>query len=324
MSDFEKVSILKTRLLRHSSESLDLRKGSVVTVGNFDGVHRGHASLLELLDKRKEELRDRVAQSIVVSFYPNPALVLGKTTEQPIISPLRQKLELMSAFNVDYLYLIHFTKSFSALTASDFIDSILLAKLRAKHLVLGPDARVGYQRQGTPEFIAEHLRKERKKVDILPALEVNETKISSRLIRSLIESGDIRQANQLLGRCFAFQSRVIKGEQLGRKLGFPTLNMRSGQQVVPADGVYATLTSLDGKLRPSATSIGTRPTVNGQERLIETHLIDYKGPDLYRQCLEVSFVEKLREQVKYDNIEELTDQIKKDVEYTREALKAFF
>jgi len=314
---------LKTRLLRHISSDFLLKKGSVVTVGNFDGVHRGHVSLLELLAERKKELKNKVAQSVVVSFYPNPSIVLGKVERQPLITTLRQKLELMSSYEVDCLYLIHFTKKFSAVTAPEFINSVLLDKLNAEHLVLGPDARVGHNRQGTPEFIASHMEKVGRKVDILPALEIEEKKIGSGLIRRLIEAGDIRQANKLLGRCFAIESRVVDGERLGRKLGFPTLNMRIGPQVVPGDGVYATLTSLNGKLVPSATSIGTRPTLNGRERLVETYLIDYTGADLYRKRLQVSFVERVREQIKYDNVEELTAQISKDVDYIRGALKAF-
>ncbi|MBN8551193.1 MAG: hypothetical protein J0M12_17910, partial [Deltaproteobacteria bacterium] len=196
---------------------------SAVTIGNFDGLHSGHRALIAETVKAKQSL-GRGAQAVVVSFYPHPGEVLGKAGHLPRITTLHQKMAILSEWGVDLLFLIHFTKQFSRVTATTFLNEILIGKLKAQSLFIGPDASVGFKKEGTPEFIKAHLAALGKQTHVLSFVDADGSAISSRRIRSLIVEGEVAAASQLLARPFVYRSRVVRGDQRGRLLGYPTAN----------------------------------------------------------------------------------------------------
>ncbi len=289
---------------------LGSKQQAVVTIGNFDGIHLGHQQLVSKVVGRAGELR---ARAVVVSFYPHPVEVLSPRGRVRRLTTTRQKLRILGALGVETLYMVRFTKALSNLSAEQFILALLRNRLCAVELIIGPDARFGRGREGTPEVVRQIAQQFGCGLLVEPFQEAGNAVISSRRIRGLLDAGEVAQAAALLGRPYTMRTRVRRGQGKGSGLGFPTANATLGSQVVPLNGVYATRSLLDGTWHPSVTNIGVRPSFGGTSLQVETHLIDFSHRQLYGQALEIAFVERLREEKRFVSLEQLSEQIHQDV-----------
>lgn len=283
---------------------------SVVTIGNFDGVHLGHQQLIARVVSRARELG---ARATVVSFYPHPAEVISPRGKVGRLTTTRQKLNILGALGVESLCMVHFTKALSALSAEQFILALLRNRLNATELIIGPDARFGRGREGTPDIVRQLAQKFGCGLAVVPFEEVGNAVISSRRIRGLLDAGEVAQAATLLGRPYTMRTRVRRGQGKGAGLGFPTANATLGAQIVPLNGVYATKSLLAGQWHPSVTNIGVRPSFGGTSLQVETHLINFESRPLYGQALEIAFIERLREEKRFASLDQLSEQIRQDV-----------
>ncbi len=300
----------RQRLNRVSPE-----RETVLTIGVFDGVHRGHSHLLQrLISRARPEY-----QPAVLTFSNHPVTVLQPGREVSFLSTPEEKQRLLLNEGIDQVVSLEFTQELAQLSAREFV-SLLVDNLKMKGLVIGPDFALGRNREGNAERLAELGRELGFFVDVLEPLLLEETLVKSRLIRQKISEGDVAATGRLLGRDFALTGRVVTGDRRGRELGFPTANLDVSKSMAqPGDGIYATWAVIDGVRRPSATSIGVRPTFGLTQRLVEVYILDFDG-DLYGQELEVQFVDKLRDQEAFSNLEALVEQINLDVANTRLAL----
>lgn len=298
------------RLLRFPTK---LDRQTVATLGNFDGVHVGHRSLLEAVAKRRRDLGDD-AGTALISFYPHPAVVLGKSPGIPKITTLRQKMELLGAAGIDNLYLIHFTRELSSMRPAEFIQKILFDKLNVAHLLIGPDASVGYKREGTAEFMLDYFRKAGRKAEVLPFVDSEGERVSSRRVREQIAAGNLPLVEKLLGRPFVLDARVVRGDGRGSRIGFPTANLAAHSQILPRNGVYAGRVHLDGQSYPAVTNIGVRPTFQGSGAVkVEAHLRGFPGGSIYGRRLRLELRYHIRDERKFSGVDELTAQIERDI-----------
>jgi riboflavin kinase/FMN adenylyltransferase len=284
---------------------------SVVTVGTFDGVHRGHQALLAELRRRAAA---RGARAVVVTFDPPPRLVLRPDPSYRLLTSLEERAELLRRCGADDVLLIRFDHTVAQMSAEAFVGE-LVDRTGMVELLGGPDLALGHRRQGTPEVLRGIGRRLGFDVAQLDQVALDGQPVRSGQIRDLIRAGDVAGASKLLGRAPTVEGVVVHGDHLGRQLGFPTANLDlPPERIVPADGVYA------GRVidppRSAAVSIGTRPAVGGVDRRVEAHLLDFDG-DLYGRTLRVELLGWLREQRKFDGLETLIEQIRRDCEETR-------
>ena len=279
-----------------------------VTFGSFDGLHLGHQELIKALSAKNR---------LVLSFYPHPAEALGKVPSIPRISTLRQDLELLSSLEVNQFVLLRFSKQVAELSATDFVKDILLKGLGATEIVVGPDARFGAGAKGDLAFLKKLSDQFGFKLKTVSFAESAGAKISSREIRREIAAGFVQAAAKSLGRAFCYQGRVVRGEGRGRKIGIPTANISCSDQIVPGRGVYLTKAKIFDRDYVAVTNIGVRPTFNGQNETIEAHLLDYSGLEFYGSRIELKFIEKIREEKKFNGIADLVAQIEQDIAYAR-------
>lgn len=292
----------------------------VATLGNFDGLHLGHQAILKHVRKIADERSfAKPMRTALVSFYPHPAVILGRVESIPEITPLRSKLAQLQELGIDILYLVHFTKALSFLSAKSFVDNVLCGKINVKHLAVGPDAKIGRKGEGDTEAIMRLMAAKGAQVEIVPAIQSLGKKIGSRAIREFLLKGDCEAAAQHLGRPYEIRGRVIDGEKRGRTIGFPTANICYHRtQLLPASGVYLTNAFVQGKNYSSVTNIGIRPTFGISKISVETHLLDYQGPEFYKERLVLQVRKKIRNEKKFDNNEDLIGQIKNDIQVARE------
>lgn len=289
-------------------------KGCVVTLGNYDGVHKGHQAVLAGLSAKAEALN---APLVVMCFEPTPREFFDGDEAPARLSNLREKAELLAAQGVDYLLVQRFDNALATLSAAEFIQNILVDALAVSAVVVGDDFRFGAGRRG--DVLMLQSAGKAAGFDVLDTATVaaGETRISSTAVREALERGDIIGAEVLLGRPYSIQGRVIHGDKLGRELGFPTANISFGRLRLPLQGVYAVkvfgVADCEEPFLPGVANLGTRPAVNGTEQRLEVHLIGWHG-DLYGQRLLVEFVEFVRPEQRFSCLEELTAAIADDVE----------
>jgi riboflavin kinase / FMN adenylyltransferase len=275
-----------------------------VAIGTFDGVHLGHQAVIDDADT-------------VLTFEPHPLTVIHPEVAPKLIMPFSVKRDVLDGLGVEELVVIPFDKEFSQRSAEDFIEHVLIEKLNARKVSVGENFRFGNKAKGDAEMLAADGRFETR---VVPLVEVDGETISSTRVRGLVAAGDVEQAMHCLGAPFMMEGEVVKGDQRGRELGFPTANLVPDDAlVVPAHGVYAAFS--DG--RPSAVNVGIRPTFEtGRGLLVESFLLDFDG-DLYGQNLRIAFVERLRGEKRFESAEELIEAMKRDVEQAREACAAY-
>ena len=290
-----------------------IKQPTGVGLGNFDGLHIGHMALINTVIN---ECKLNGLSSVVFTFNKHPENILRKQLYNPIITTNEHKKKLLEAINLDVLCYQEFDESFSRLSPEDFIQDILIKKLRIRLAVVGFNYRFGFMGKGDVDFLKKAGEKYGFKVIVVPPVKVNAEIVSSTLIREYIKKGKMERVFQLLGRHFSLSGTVVPGRHIGRTLGFPTANITARpEMIVPANGVYITKTRLEGdSWYNSVTNVGIAPTVrDGHTFSIETHLIDYRN-DLYGHDIEVCFIEKLRGEKKFENVEALKKQVIEDIE----------
>lgn len=295
----------------------DLDRGTSLTIGNFDGVHRGHSRLLSLV-------MDRAAQhgltSLAVTFDPHPLRVIRGQTP-PFLTTTRQKLELLKASGLDYVLCLEFTPDMAQLSPEEFVERYLVRGLACRHLVIGHDYSFGRGGAGNYDTLLELGEKYGFVTERIEALTINGEVVSSTRIRDLIQQGRVEEAQPLLGRHFQVEGAVIKGSRRGGPLiGVPTANLEITDELVPLPGVYAVRAEHDGVSYPGVANVGHNPTFNQQALSVEVHLFDFSG-DLYGKRLGVSFVSRLRGEIRFSGVEELKQQIHRDIEEGRRLLQ---
>ena len=296
-------------------QSQPLTSKIVLTIGNFDGVHLGHQALIaQVVDYAKQY----DLESCVVSMQPLASQYFMGKKNIPLLTPFKCKYHLIKALNVDNYCLLNFNKSLAELSAVDFIEKILLKGLNSKHIIIGDDFRFGKSRIGDIDLLKQYC--EPKGVTIAhidTVVEKDNARISSSLIRKYLENSEFDAVGKILGRRFSILGRITKGKQLGRILDFPTINIKLKNRAVPINGIFCVKVKFDnGKTYLGAANIGTRPTVNGMSNILEVHILDF-NKQVYGQKVEVFFYHKIRNEVKFDSLDELKTHIKDDVIKTR-------
>lgn len=294
-------------------------KPTVLTIGTFDGVHLGHRTILDELKRHTTALN---GESVVVTFEPHPRQVLQPEVPVQILTPLDDKLELLYEAGIGRVAVTPFTREFAQLSAEDYVTNFLVAQFKPAAIVIGYDHHFGHDRRGNIALL-ETLGKELGfAVHEIPAKMIADAAISSTKIRNALLAGDVKYAATMLGRNYAITGTVVHGEKLGRKLGYPTANVAPTHttQLIPAQGIYAAYVLIGGVSFPAMLSIGTRPTINNEGKLsIEAYLFDF-SQDIYDAEVSIQFVERMRDELKFESLDALVEALKEDERNARSIL----
>lgn len=306
-----------------------------ITIGNFDAFHIGHQQLFRRLSERLrsisnsedgEQSGENLAGKIICSFYPHPRRVLHQISradfgEFPELWPLlswRMRFKLAEALGFSAYNIWHFTQKFSQIPPEEFVERFLVRALGVQVVVVGHDWSFGKDRAGNTDLLKELGQKFGFEVEVVPPIILEGRRVSTRWFGDALKSGDVLLANRLLGRNHSIIARVIAGDKRGRDLGFPTANCEVKHMILPRNGVYACLVYHRGEVYQAVTNIGVRPTIDGVRRLMETHILDRKDLCLYSDYLEVAFVERLRDEMKFSSLAELRSAIADDILQARD------
>jgi len=291
-------------------------KPTVLTIGSFDGIHRGHQLLIRRVVSRANDIG---ASSALVTLHPHPKIVLRPDSELRYLSTIEERLDLLAPLGLDYAVVFPFSLETSQIRARDFVQ-LLLDHLKMKEIFCGVDFALGYKREGNFAFLRELGREKNFAVTVVEPQKFDDTILSSTRARELIAWGELDAAVRILGRFPSVRGRVVHGDQRGRTLGFPTANLSlADRRLIPANGIYAVRVKFNGEWHQGAASIGVRPTFEGKTRLVEVYILDWSG-DLYDQVIEVQFVKRLRDELKFESVDALIAQMQRDVEDARSVL----
>ncbi|MBT8254472.1 MAG: bifunctional riboflavin kinase/FAD synthetase [Flavobacteriaceae bacterium] len=294
--------------------------GTVVTIGTFDGVHIGHKKIIErLVAKAKEEQ----LQSVVLTFFPHPRMVLHQDSQIKLLNTIEEKSQRLEALGLDHLVIKKFTPEFSRSTALEFVEDLLVNKLKTKHLIIGYDHRFGRNRAANIDDLREFGKNFDFEVIEISAQEINEVAVSSTKIRHALQEGNVKMANRYLGHPYMLSGRVVHGQGLGKELKFPTANLQIAEnyKLIPKPGVYVVRSQIDGKRVYGMMNIGTKPTVNVDgDQYIEIHLFDFNR-DIYGEDLRIEVLNWIRSEQKFESVEALKLQLKKDRKMARSYIK---
>ena len=298
-------------LIRGLSQLEPFKNGCVLTIGNFDGLHLGHRTVIKKLAERGKTLELPV---VIMIFEPQPLEYFLKDNEPSRLMRLREKVIQFAKLPVDHLLIVKFNRYFANYDAEQFIDDILIKKLNVKHLVIGDDFHFGKARRGNFALLKEKGKAYGFSVEDTGSYQSEGLRVSSTLIRDALSAGDLAQAERLLGHCYSVCGRVAHGDKRGRTIGYPTANIKMFRKNTPINGVFAvTMTGIDGLEFEGIANVGTRPTVDGDSRVIlETHLFDF-DKEIYGRYVEVHFKQKIRDEMRFPSMEQLKAQIVKDV-----------
>lgn len=293
-------------------------KGCIVTIGNFDGIHIGHSEIINLANKLA---KNQKTQSVLITFNPHPAEVLGMRCENYLITNFEEKMKLLSKSGLDFVYVVEFNPEFSTMEAEDFIKDFIYEKFRPSDIIIGYDHFFGKDRKGSYELLKQYQKELSYQVHKVSKVELNNIDIKSSKIRDFIMRGEIVEANSLLGRNFSISGTVIKGRGVGKKLSFPTANIHISNpaQLIPGNGVYHIdlFIKKDNKTYNSVCNIGIRPTFNDEEDAvtIEAHILSEGEFNIYNHDVDLIFKEYIRAEMKFNDEKELINQINLDKEY---------
>ncbi len=290
----------------------------IVTIGNFDGVHRGHQVIL---DQLIADARQRGVESVVLTFQPHPVAVVRPEAAPKLLMPLADRLRALRRIGPSATVLQRFDSAFAAVTAEAFVADLLVGILDVQKLVVGHDLNYGHRRAGSVETLIEAGSRHGFAVEVIGPVEVEGIAVHSSRVRQAVADGDVALAATLLGKPHFIRGRVVHGAGRGRGLGFATANVRTHAETVPPEGVYVTTASIDGVEIDGVTSIGHTPTFGGSESVIESHLFAEVG-DIYGKAVALSFFERIRGQRKFADADELVAQIARDVETAKRVLAA--
>lgn len=296
--------------------AVHLARPTVLTVGSFDGIHRGHQYLIGRVIARAKEIG---AASALVTLHPHPKIVLRPTAPMQYLSTIEERLDLLAPLGLDYAVVFPFSLETSQIRAREFVQ-LLLDHLNMKEIFCGANFALGYKREGNVEFLRALGQAKGFQVIVVEPQVFDGEIMSSSRIRQFITEGDLEDATRSLGRYPSVRGRVVKGDQRGRTLGFPTANLAIAERrLIPADGIYATRVKIGDTWYGGAANIGIRPTFDSGYRLVEVFVLDFDG-DLYDQVIEVQFIKRLRAEIKFSSIDALIAQMKNDVAETRKVL----
>ena len=283
---------------------------TVLTLGTFDGVHIGHKKIIEKLIQNSSWCE---CESLVLTFFPHPRMVLQDNTEIKLLNTIDERTELLQKSGLDNLIIHPFDQVFSRLTAEEFVSSILVDQFNVKRIIIGYDHRFGRNRTADIHDLIEFGQKYEFEVEQISAQEIDEVSVSSTKIRNALTEGNVKLANDYLGYNYLLSGIITKGKGIGRTLDFPTANLQIQEtyKLIPKNGVYIVQSLLENKLVYGMMNIGFNPTVNGESKSIEIHFFDYEG-DLYTKNVQIQLVDRIRDEVKFENLEKLKEQLYKD------------
>lgn len=293
--------------------------GSIVTLGAFDGVHRGHQALIE---RATTLAKARSLPAVAYTFDPHPAKVLAPQVAPPTICSLSERVRLLLSLGIDRVIAEPFDVAFSRVTADEWVERYLVGQLHPVHVVVGFNFTYGKDRGGAPDHLRRAGGEHGFSVEIVEPVVLDGIVASSTRVREFLLEGNLQGAELLLGRRFTVTGKVVEGDRRGRTIGFPTANVEPDHELLPAHGVYATRIDVgDGQLLDSVTNVGKRPTFAGTHVTVETYIMDWSG-DLYGEPVRIEMVERLRDERRFDGIDALKAQLHKDVENARRALRS--
>ena len=284
---------------------------AIVTSGTFDGVHIGHKKILSGIVNQAKEHNGK---SVVLTFWPHPRLILNpKDSQLKLLSTFSERVQLIEEANIDYLIKIPFTKEFSQLTSEQFVNQILIDKLGTKKFVIGYDHHFGKDRGGSLAFLKANEQRFGFEVQEIPRQDIDHVGVSSTKVRKALIEGHVHLANEYLGHFYSLFVKVVPGDKLGSKIGFPTANISIAEEykLIPRDGVYAVLISIEDKVYNGMSNIGIRPTVDGVNRKIEVNIFDF-AREIYGKQISIKFIKRIRDEIKFDGLESLQKQLSKD------------
>ncbi len=299
------------KIYRHLNEFK--KRDSVVTIGSFDGVHIGHRKILSSLQEVKQQ---HCGESVILTFFPHPKMILHpEDVDLKLITTIDEKAELLEQLGVDNLIITPFTRDFSNLTAEEYIRHILVEQIGTQRIVIGYDHRFGKNREGGLKELQKYSLQYNYEVEEIAEQDINEIAVSSTRVRSALLNGDVKTAATLLNYPFHLTGKVIKGDQIGRRLGFPTANILVAEtyKLIPADGIYAVTVEINEQVYKGMGYIGHRPTINGMSRNIEVNIFDFEG-DLYGMNIRVHFYDFIRGDIRFNSLDELREQLQRDKE----------
>ena len=283
--------------------------GAVVTMGNFDGIHVGHQTLVR---NTVSDARKGGRLSVVLTFEPHPLKVLAPERAPRLILNHDDKMELLQKLGLEVVMIQKFDREFSSIKAEEFVKEYLLNRLKVKKIWVGRDVRFGQRRSGTAESLSRWGREQKFEVGVVEPIMIDGARVSSSRIREMIDAGRVAQIKPMLGRYHFVSGEVVTGERRGRELGFPTANLAARTDLIPKDGIYATLFELDGRRSLSVTSIGVNPTFGQGPRTIESFIFDF-SQQIYGRSVKISFVDRIREECKFAGVDALIVRIREDV-----------
>ncbi len=292
-------------------------RASAVTIGNFDGVHRGHQQVISQL---KRVAQHASLPTVVIIFEPQPIEYLAPDKAPKRLARFREKITYLNAQQINFLLCLRFDAKLASLSAEAFVQQILLESLNTRHLVIGDDFHFGKNRQGNFQFLQQHCERFGFEVGETETLLIDGARVSSTRVRDCIQRDDFNMAADLLGRPYSLSGKIVHGKKLGRQLGFPTINIKMGDDTLIVKGIFAVIVKgIDNRSLQGVASIGTRPTVNGVDTILEVYILDF-DQDVYGYSVVVEFLHKIRNEEEFDSLEELTSWIAQDTE----KVKAFF
>ena len=297
-------------------DKFDYDKNSVVTVGTFDGIHLGHQKIIEKLNdiKKSKELRN-----VVVTFEPHPQIVLkNRTNNIKVLTTINEKLRLFETLGIDYVYIINFTQEFANKSAEEFYKTYLIDKIGISDLVLGYDHKFGKERQGNIDTLRKLSEKYNFRFHSVEEFKIKEEYVNSTVIRNLIKNSDVKKASLLLGRKYSIEGKVTAGDRRGKQLGYPTANLEplSSDKLLPKTGVYLVSVEIEDTLYYGMMNIGYRPTISENNKVVlEVNIFDFDR-DIYNNIIKINFLERIRDEKKFNTLDELRKQLLTDKEYS--------
>ena len=303
----------------HSIFDFNPAQKTYVTIGTFDGVHIGHQKIIE---KLVAEAKKHQKKSVLLTFFPHPRMVLQKEASIKLINTINEKATLLEKTGLDYLIIHPFSKDFSRLNALDFVRDILVNQLDTAKLIIGYDHHFGKNREGNIEQLTEYSYLYDFSVEEIPVQDIDEVAVSSTKIRRALGNGDLKTANQYLGYNFSLTGKVIKGEQLGNTIGFPTANIALDEdyKLIPKTGAYVVKAEIDDGIVYGMMNIGIRPTISGEHQTIETHFFDF-NENIYNKIITIQLLSFIREEQKFDSLDSLTKQLQNDKKISLEFIQ---
>ena len=307
--------------VKHSIFDFNSSQKTYVTIGTFDGVHIGHQKIIK---KLIENAKINNKESVVLTFFPHPRMVLQKDLKIQLINTITERIDQLERLGLDHLIIHPFDKDFSRLTAFDFVRDVLVNKLDIDKLIIGYDHHFGKNREGNIEQLTEYSYLYDFKVEEIPAQDIDNVSISSTKIRKALLSGHLKTANNYLGYNFSIKGIVVKGKQLGNTIGYPTANLhiKENYKLIPKKGAYVIKSVIENKLKFGMMNIGMRPTVGGNDRTIEVHFFDF-NENIYNKTIKVELLYFLRNEQKFLSLNELKKQLNQDEKDSRRFLKSY-